>query len=55
VRRGEFIFVPRNVIHGTVATRQGPLTLLAAISPKIDLAEDVVWEAGAVPPRFQVA
>jgi quercetin dioxygenase-like cupin family protein len=54
IRPGDFVFVPRNAIHGTVATQHGPIALLAIIAPKFDLAKDVVWEKGAELPRFEM-
>ncbi len=54
VRPGDFVFVPRNAIHGTVSTKGGPLSLLAIIAPQIDLAKDVIWEKSAEAPRFEV-
>jgi mannose-6-phosphate isomerase-like protein (cupin superfamily) len=54
IRPGDFVFVPRNAIHGTVATQHGPIALLAIIAPKFDLAKDVIWEKGAEPSRFAV-
>ena len=52
VRTGDFIFVPRDTVHGTVATRVAPFTYLAMISPRIDLQKDVVWHDR--PPNFQL-
>jgi mannose-6-phosphate isomerase-like protein (cupin superfamily) len=54
IRPGDFVFVPRNAIHGAVATQNGPIALLAIIAPKFDLAKDVVWEKGAELPRFEM-
>jgi mannose-6-phosphate isomerase-like protein (cupin superfamily) len=51
IRAGDFIFVPRNAIHGTVAIKQGPLSLLSVFTPRIDFAREVVWEGKA--PEFQ--
>jgi mannose-6-phosphate isomerase-like protein (cupin superfamily) len=44
VRAGDFVFVPRDAVHGTVATRRGPLSFLSIIAPRIDLTKDMVWE-----------
>jgi mannose-6-phosphate isomerase-like protein (cupin superfamily) len=52
VRTGDFVFVPRDTVHGTVATRVEPLTYLSMISPRIDLQKDVVWHDR--PPNFQL-
>ena len=52
VRAGDFIFVPRDMVHGTVATRVEPLTYLSMISPRIDLQKDVIWHDR--PPNFQL-
>ena len=52
VKTGDFIFVPRDTVHGTVATRVEPLTYLSMISPLIDLQKDVVWHDP--PPKFQI-
>jgi quercetin dioxygenase-like cupin family protein len=54
IRPGDFVFVPRNAVHGTVATEGGPIAWLAIVAPKFDLAKDVVWEKGAEPPRFEM-
>ena len=52
VRAGDFIFVPRDTVHGTVATRVAPLSYVSMISPRIDLQKDVVWHDR--PPIFKV-
>ncbi|MBL6616189.1 MAG: cupin domain-containing protein [Reyranella sp.] len=52
VKAGDFIFVPRDTVHGTVATRVEPLSYLSMISPRIDLQKDVIWHDEA--PKFQV-
>jgi mannose-6-phosphate isomerase-like protein (cupin superfamily) len=52
VRAGDFIFVPRDTVHGTVRTRVEPLSYLSMISPRIDLQKDVVWHDR--PPKFQI-
>jgi mannose-6-phosphate isomerase-like protein (cupin superfamily) len=52
VRAGDFIFVPRNAVHGTVAVTQGPLSLLSVFTPRIDFAREIVWESGQ--PAFQM-
>lgn len=44
IRAGDIIFIPRNAVHGTVAIKQRPLSLLSVITPRIDFARDVVWE-----------
>src|SRR5215831_10963545 len=45
IRAGDFVFVPRNAVHGTVAIKQGPLSLLSVFTPRIDFAREVVWES----------
>jgi mannose-6-phosphate isomerase-like protein (cupin superfamily) len=45
---GDFIFVPRNAVHGTVAARSERFALLSILTPRIDLAKDVEW-AGTQP------
>lgn len=52
VKAGDFIFVPRDTVHGTVASHVEPLTYLSMISPLIDLQKDVVWHDQ--PPKFQI-
>jgi mannose-6-phosphate isomerase-like protein (cupin superfamily) len=52
VKAGDFIFVPRDTVHGTVRARVEPLTYLSMISPRIDLQQDVVWHDR--PPKFQI-
>ena len=52
VRRGDFVFVPRNAVHGTVTTRVEPLTYLSVITPRIDLQKDVIWHDR--PPAFRI-
>jgi hypothetical protein len=44
--------VPRDTVHGTVATHIEPLTYLSMISPRIDLQKDVVWHDR--PPKFLI-
>jgi len=52
VRPGDFVFVPRGTIHGTVATKLEPLSFLSIIAPPIDLTTDLIWENKA--PRFRL-
>jgi mannose-6-phosphate isomerase-like protein (cupin superfamily) len=52
VRPGDFMFVPRDAIHGTVATKLEPLSFLSIITPRIDLTKDLIWENE--PPRFRM-
>jgi quercetin dioxygenase-like cupin family protein len=52
VAPGDFIFVPRDAVHGTVATEGAPLAFLSIFAPRVDLASDVVWETE--PPAFRV-
>jgi mannose-6-phosphate isomerase-like protein (cupin superfamily) len=52
IRAGDFIVVPRNAVHGTVTIKQGPLSLLSVFTPRIDFAQEVVWENE--PPAFQM-
>jgi len=52
VRPGDYVFVPRNTIHGTVGATSKPLSLLSIITPRIDLARDVTWQGE--PLRFQL-
>jgi hypothetical protein len=49
-RRGRLGFVPRNTTHGTVSTTREPLWFLAIITPRFNLAKDIVWSK---PPAFQ--
>jgi quercetin dioxygenase-like cupin family protein len=44
VRPGDFIFVPRDAVHSTVAIQHEPLSFLSVIAPRIDLAKDMIWE-----------
>lgn len=50
IRPGDYVFVPRNTVHGTVATTVAPLSFLSIMTPRIDLAKDVAWQGQ--PPRF---
>ena len=50
VNPGDFAFVPRDTIYGTVATRLEPLSFLSIITPRIDLTKDLIW--GDEPPPF---
>lgn len=52
VNPGDFVFMPRDTIHGTVATRLEPLSFLSIITPRIDLTKDLIWENE--PPRFRM-
>ncbi|MBV8191380.1 MAG: cupin domain-containing protein [Alphaproteobacteria bacterium] len=52
IRAGDFIVVPRNAVHGTVAVKQGPLSLLSVFTPRIDFVREVVWEGKQ--PAFQM-
>jgi mannose-6-phosphate isomerase-like protein (cupin superfamily) len=52
VRRGDFVFVPRDTMHGTVAAGSAPLSFLSIIAPRVDLAKDLVWED--TPPSFRL-
>lgn len=52
VRPRDFVFVPRDAIHGTVAVKRAPLSFLSIITPRIDFGKDVIWEKE--PPRFQM-
>ncbi|WIM11626.1 cupin domain-containing protein [Enhydrobacter sp.] len=54
VRPGDFVFVPRNAVHGTVSTREGPIAFLAILTPQFDLTKDVVWEKSGAAPRFEM-
>lgn len=55
VRRGDFIFVPRGAMHGTLSIDAAPLSMLSIMAPKLfDPTKDVVWEKGAAP-RYQLA
>ncbi len=51
VQPGDFVFVPRNAVHGTTG---GSIAFLAIIAPQIDLAKDVIWEKAGKPPRFEM-
>lgn len=52
VRPGDFVFVPRNTVHGTVAAKLEPLSFLSIMAPCIDLTNDVIWENE--PPHFSM-
>jgi mannose-6-phosphate isomerase-like protein (cupin superfamily) len=52
IRAGDFIFIPRNAVHGTVAIKHGPLSLLSVFTPRIDFAREVIWEGKQ--PAFQM-
>jgi len=43
VHPGDYIYVPRGALHGTVSPG-GALALLSIITPPIDLASDIVFE-----------
>ncbi len=45
VAPGDFIFVPRGAVHGTVGADGAPLSFLSIFTPRVDLANDMVWEA----------
>ena len=46
------MFVPRDMIHGTVAAKREPLSFLSIFAPRIDMRDDVIWENE--PPRFRM-
>jgi quercetin dioxygenase-like cupin family protein len=52
VRPGDFVFVPRDTVHGTVAGAHAPVCFLSVMAPRIDLAKDVAWEDK--PPAFHI-
>jgi mannose-6-phosphate isomerase-like protein (cupin superfamily) len=52
ISAGDFIFVPRNAVHGTVAIKRAPLSLLSVFTPRIEFAREIVWEGE--PPAFQM-
>jgi len=54
VRPGDFVFVPRNAVHGTISTKDASIAFLAILTPQFDLAKDVVWEKNGEPPRFEM-
>lgn len=54
VQPGDFVFVPRNAVHGTVSTKEGSIAFLAILTPQFDLAKDVVWEKSGAAPRFEM-
>ena len=54
VRPGDFVFVPRNAVHGTISTKDASIAFLAILTPQFDLAKDVVWEKNGAPPRFEM-
>jgi quercetin dioxygenase-like cupin family protein len=54
VRPGDFVFVPRDALHGAVAAVVEPFTFLSIFAPQFDLARDVMWE-GDEAPRFRPA
>lgn len=54
VRPGDFVFVPRNAVHGTISTKDASIAFLAILTPQFDLAKDVVWEKGVAAPRFEM-
>lgn len=41
---GDFIFVPRDTVHGFTAFRSASIAFLSLMTPQIDLVRDVVWE-----------
>jgi len=43
VHRGDYIYVPRGALHGTVSPGEA-FALLSIITPPIDLASDIVFE-----------
>lgn len=54
IKPGDFVFMPRNAVHGTVSTEGGPIALLSILTPQFDLSKDVVWENGAEAPRYEM-
>lgn len=54
VRPGDFVFVPRNAVHGTISTKDASIAFLAILTPQFDLANDVVWERNGAAPRFEM-
>jgi quercetin dioxygenase-like cupin family protein len=54
IKPGDFVFVPRNAVHGTVSSKGGPIAMLSILTPQFDLAKDVVWENGAEAPRYEM-
>jgi quercetin dioxygenase-like cupin family protein len=54
VRPGDFVFVPRNAVHGTISANDGSIAFLAILTPQFDLAKDVVWEKSGAAPRFEM-
>ena len=54
VRPGDFVFVPRNAVHGIISTKDASIAFLAILTPQFDLAKDVVWEKSGAAPRFEM-
>jgi quercetin dioxygenase-like cupin family protein len=54
VRPGDFVFVPRNAVHGTISAKDGSIAFLAILTPQFDLAKDVVWEKSGAARRFEM-
>ena len=54
VRPGDFVFVPRNAVHGIISTKDASIAFLAILTPQFDPAKDVVWEKSGAAPRFQM-
>jgi mannose-6-phosphate isomerase-like protein (cupin superfamily) len=56
VRAGDFIYVPRNAVHGVTEITAHPFSLVSVFTPQFDLAHDVVEEDSSVPPpHYQFA
>jgi mannose-6-phosphate isomerase-like protein (cupin superfamily) len=54
VRAGDFIYVPRNAVHGVTEITAQPFSLLSVFTPQFDLARDVVAEDATIPaPYYQ--
>ena len=47
VRPGDFVFVPRNTLHGRVRTITGSMSALSIYAPYFDRAkENIIWHKG---------
>lgn len=53
VHSGDLVFIPRDALHGTVATATPSFAFLSIFAPQFDLSRDVIWEDGAsAPPQY---
>jgi quercetin dioxygenase-like cupin family protein len=55
VRNSDLVFIPRNALHGTVATITPSFAFLSIFAPQFDLSRDVIWEGDeSAPPRYEL-